>query len=62
MAAKIEADLRELFMKNPNTALAPSPKKGKKDKGADDVEEVDTDIEELENIEEIEEEFNEEEL
>ena len=50
-------------MKNPNTALAPSPKKGKKGKGADDVEEVDTDIEELEeDIEEIENEFNEEEL
>lgn len=58
VAAKIEADLRELFMKNPNTALAPSPKKGKKGKGADDVEEVDTDIEELEeDIEEIEEEL-----
>mgnify|MGYP000009087476 FL=1 len=58
VAAKIEADLRELFMKNPNTALAPSPKKGKKAKDADDVEEVDTDIEELEeDIEEIEEEL-----
>ena len=47
ITTKIEAELRELFMKNPNSILAPSPKKGKKSKGKD--------VEEAEEIEEIEE-------
>ena len=47
ITTKIEAELRDLFMKNPNSILAPSPKKGKKGKGKD--------VEETEEIEEIEE-------
>ena len=47
LKTKIEAELRELFMKNPNSILAPSPKKGKKSKGKD--------VEEAEEIEEVEE-------
>ena len=57
ITTKIEAELRDLFMKNPNSILAPSPKKGKKGKGKD-VEEVE-ETEEIEEIEEFEDDVEE---